>query len=97
LNSDYTSAPAEGFARRIDFTATAAANGKEATDSSLVSSPGAGTAIPVGMFSGDVVVTLSSASAPNNGLLVAGDYSGQVVVTLTPNVSFNLPAPTPGT
>jgi hypothetical protein len=32
-------------------------------------------------------VTLSQSSTPASGLLVAGNYGGQVVVTLTPNFS----------
>ena len=47
---------------------------------------GAGAASNVGLFTGDIVVTLSNASSPNNGLMVAGTYTGNVVVTLTPTV-----------
>lgn len=89
LNTDYTLPAPQGFARRVDFKATAVANEAEAFDTSI--SDGAGTPESVGIFAGDVVVTLSESSAPGNGLLIAGDYSGQVLVTLTPNVSFNLP------
>ena len=92
LNSDFTGTPPTGFDRRVDFTASAVANSATATDSSAAASPGAGSAVNVGMFTGNVVVTLSSATTPGGGLLVAGDYGGQVLVTLTPNVSFNLPA-----
>jgi hypothetical protein len=91
LNSDFTGTPPTGFDRRIDFSATAVANNATATDSSTAASPGAGSAVNVGMFTGNVVVTLSSATTPGGGLLVAGDYDGQVLVTLTPNVSFNVP------
>ena len=66
--------------RRMDFV--------KATDTSVTD--GAGTSVPVGMFTGDVQVTLSNSSSPTAGLLVAGDYSGQVLVTLTPSVT---PAP----
>jgi hypothetical protein len=90
LNSDFTSAPPSGFDRRVDYTATAVANTKTATDTS-VGNPGAGSPVAVGLFTGDVVVTLSGASTPTSGLLVAGRYGGEVVVTLTPNVSFGSP------
>lgn len=75
-----------GFDNRIDYTATAVANSISASDSSLVA--GAGTASTVGMFTGNVVVTLSAASSPTNGLLVAGSYTGNVIVTLTPTISL---------
>ena len=79
-------AAASGFDNRVDYTATAVANSVSATDSSLAASPGAGTSVAVGAFTGNIVVTLSAASSPNNGVLVAGGYNGQVLVTLTPNV-----------
>ena len=88
-NSDFTGTAPNGFETRIDFTATAVANGESATDDSIEG--GAGDPVDVGLFTGSVVVTLSDSATPGGGLLVAGDYSGQVVVTLTPNVSFNLP------
>jgi hypothetical protein len=87
LNTDFTGAPPTGFDSRVDYTATALANAQTATDTS-VGDPGAGNAASVGLFTGNVGVTLSLASTPNNGLLVAGRYAGEVVVTLTPNVSF---------
>lgn len=71
-----------GFDNRVDYTGTAVANAASASDSSLTA--GAGTAVTVGQFSGDVVVTLSAASSPTNGLMVAGSYTGNVQVTLTP-------------
>lgn len=79
-------AAAAGFDNRVDYTATAVANSVSGTDSSLASSPGAGSSVAVGAFAGNIVVTLSAASSPNNGVLVAGGYNGQVLVTLTPNV-----------
>ncbi|HET9428161.1 MAG TPA: hypothetical protein VFO69_07365 [Allosphingosinicella sp.] len=89
-NSDFTSPAPNGFDRVINFTATADANSESATDTSVTA--GAGSAVNVGLFTGNVVVTLSESATPGGGLLVAGDYDGQVVVTLTPNVSFNQPA-----
>ena len=79
-----TAAPT-GFDNRVDYTATAAANSASASDSSLVA--GAGTPSTVGLFTGNILVTLSAASSPSNGLMVAGGYNGNVVVTLTPTVA----------
>ena len=89
LNQDFAGTAPNGFDTRIDYTATASANSVDATDTSATA--GVGTAAGVGLFTGDVVVALSGSSTPNSGLLVAGDYSGEVRVTLTPNVSFNNP------
>ena len=79
-----SAAAASGFANRIDFTATADANSASAEDSTLVA--GAGTPVSVGMFTGDVVVTLSDSETVGDLLLVAGDYTGSVKVTLAPSV-----------
>ena len=86
VNTTYTLTPPAGFDRVINYTADAGANSATATDTSLTD--GAGSAVPVGLFSGDVVVTLSSSSSPTGGLLVAGSYSGQVLVTLTPSIAL---------
>ncbi len=77
---------ATGFDNRIDYTATAVANSATASDSSLTA--GAGTSVTVGLFTGNVVVTLSGSSTPNSGLLVAGGYSGNVKVTLAPLIAL---------
>jgi len=87
LNIDFTAAAPTGFDRRVDYSAAALANAATATDTS-VGTPGGGSAVSVGMFTGNVSVTLSGSSSPTSGLLVAGTYQGQVIVTLTPNVSF---------
>ena len=79
-----TAAPT-GFDNRVDYTATATANSASASDTSLTA--GAGTASTVGLFTGNILVTLSAASSPSNGLMVAGGYTGNVVVTLTPSVA----------
>jgi hypothetical protein len=79
-------AAAPGFDNRVDYTATAVANATSASDTSLTA--GAGAPGTVGMFTGNIVVTLSSASSPTNGLMVAGGYSGNVVVTLAPNFAL---------
>jgi hypothetical protein len=77
-----TATSATGFTNRVDFTATALANAASGTDSSLVA--GSGAQVSVGMFAGNVDVTLSGSSAPGNALLVAGTYNGSVEVTLSP-------------
>lgn len=79
-----TAAPT-GFDNRVDYTATAVANSASASDSSLTA--GAGASSTVGLFTGNIVVTLSGASSPNNGLMVGGGYTGNVVVTLTPTAT----------
>lgn len=85
-----TPAPNGSFDNRIDLTASAVANGQTATDGSagetvnsyVASSP----ATTVGIFAGNVVVTLTGASTPNNGILTEGTYTGSVDVTLAPAV-----------
>lgn len=89
-NTSFTSTPASGFDRIVNYTATATANTHSATDTSTVA--GAGTEISVGMFTGAIPVVLSAASTPGSGILVAGNYQGLVKVTLSPNSSFT---PTP--
>ncbi|MGA0602872.1 hypothetical protein ACO2Q3_19340 [Caulobacter sp. KR2-114] len=69
-----------GFVQQVDYTATAVANGHNATDDTSISGPG--TDVNVGIFTGQVPVTLSNASAV--GLLIAGSYQGTVTVTLSP-------------
>ncbi|MGC1271879.1 MAG: hypothetical protein WA842_14910 [Croceibacterium sp.] len=81
-------ATATGFTNRVNYTATATANGFSANDTSLVA--GLGSTVSVGMFTGDILVGLSDASAPADALLVAGAYTGRVEVTLTP--TFTPPA-----
>lgn len=73
-----------GFDNRVDYTATATANAVSASDTSLVA--GAGAASTVGQFTGNIGVVLSAASSPTNGLMVAGAYTGNVQVTLSPSV-----------
>jgi hypothetical protein len=78
-------AAAAGFDKRVDYTATAVTGLASASDTSLVA--GAGAPSAVNMFNGVITVTLGSASSPTNGLMVAGGYTGNVVVTLTPTVA----------
>ncbi|HVR89803.1 MAG TPA: hypothetical protein VHG29_01760 [Novosphingobium sp.] len=75
---------ATGFVNRVDYTATANANSVNATDTS-VGALAAGTPANVGLFTGNVLVTLSAASTAA-GLLVAGAYAGNVAVTLAPAI-----------
>lgn len=82
LNITAPGAPPTGFDNRVDYTATANANSVNGTDTSVTA--GAGTSVPVGQFSGNILVTLSAASSPNSGIMVAGTYQGQVLVTLGP-------------
>lgn len=84
-----TAAPNTSFDSRIDLTASAVANGQTATDGSAgeaINSYLAGTAATVGLFAGNVVVTLTGASTPNSGILTQGTYTGSVDVTLAPAV-----------
>ncbi len=84
-------APA-GFARRVDYTATASlssaslATTVNGTDSSA-GALAAGTPVLAGLFSGPITVTLSAAASAENagGIMVAGSYTGLVTVTLTPS------------
>lgn len=81
VNTTVTSAPPAGFDRVVNYTATATANAVSASDSSTVA--GAGSPAIVSLFTGDVTVTLSGSSTPAAGLLVAGTYQGETVVTLS--------------
>jgi len=83
LNITSPGAPPSGFDNRVNYTATAAAGAASGTDSSTVA--GAGTAVALGQFNGNILVTLSAASSPTSGILVSGTYQGQVLVTLNPN------------
>lgn len=76
-------APSTDFDDRVDYTATATFASVTASDSS-VGAASDGSPASTGIFSDTITVTLSSPSTPNSGLLVAGDYSGTVVLTLTP-------------
>ena len=80
VNTTVTSAPPAGFDRVVNYTATATANAANASDTSIVA--GAGSASTVGLFPGNVTVTLSGSSTPGAGLLIAGAYQGETRVTL---------------
>lgn len=77
-----------GFTDTVNFTATAsvtpadAGSPVEVSDSTTAAADPAAT---VGLFSDDITVSLSSSSTDGNKL-IAGDYEGSVVVTLSPAV-----------
>ncbi len=74
-----------GFDSTVTYTATATAGTVSVTDTNSTDSA-AGTAATLGLFSGNITVELSGAATPTEGLMVAGDYTGNVQVTLTPAV-----------
>lgn len=84
-----TSSPQSGFARAVNYTATAtgwASGNASATTSALGdgSSPdssGTSTVQPLPKIA-NIDVTLSDFTAPGDSILVAGNYQGLVVVTL---------------
>jgi hypothetical protein len=79
-------AVATGFTNRVDYTATATiggTTGPTANDTSSTSAVGAPT--PVGLSSGTINVVLSQAASNGGPLLIAGAYTGRVLVTLRPN------------
>ncbi|MEN9718666.1 MAG: hypothetical protein RIQ99_1544 [Pseudomonadota bacterium] len=82
LQSPPASIPS-GFVSTVDYTADATASTATGTDSSLT--PGAGTPVTVGLFNSPINVALKNA-ATAAGLLVAGTYTGNVKVTLTPSL-----------
>lgn len=91
LTSSDTSAPQPGFSRAVNYTATAtnwASGGSTATTVALANgtvptASGAGATQPLPKVA-DISLTLSSFTAPGDLILVAGNYSGTVVVTLGP-------------
>jgi hypothetical protein len=74
--------PGPNYDNRVDYTATANANSVNADDTSLTPTPG--SEANVGLFVGDVIVTLSASSSPGSKLLLSGEYNGTVTVTLAP-------------
>lgn len=96
LTSSDTSAPQPGFSRAVNYTATAtnwASGGSTATsaalrDGSTATATGTGATQPLPRIA-DITLTLSSFTAPGDLILVAGNYSGTVVVTLGPAAVVN--------
>jgi len=81
------------FANRVDYRATATAGSSAPLDDTTAA--GAGAEVPLGLFNGDIVVDISNSASPGDGLMVAGDYLGRIVVTLAPNTSFESPPAAP--
>jgi hypothetical protein len=73
-----------GFANSVSYTASALANSQTATDTTAA---GAGSPVTVGVFTGDIKVSLGSSSA-GGLLLLAGAYNGSVTVTLSPAIAL---------
>ena len=91
LTGSDTSTPPSGFARAVNFgatvsgwaTANAAATTVAAAAGTSPTATGTGGTQPTPKL-GDVTLTLASFSVPSDSLLVSGNYSGLVVVTLGP-------------
>lgn len=91
LTASDTSAPQPGFGRAVNYTASAsnwASGASTATttalrDGTVPTASGFGATQPLPKLA-DITLTLSSFTAPGDPILVAGNYSGTVVVTLGP-------------
>lgn len=91
LTSDDTSSPQAGFSRAVNYTASASnwasgassANTAALRDGSSPTANGTGATQPLPKVA-DITLTLSAFTAPGDLILVAGNYSGTVVVTLGP-------------
>jgi hypothetical protein len=91
LTSSDATAPQPGFTRAVNYTATAsgwAAGSSAATSNALrdgtsPTATGTGATQPLPKIA-DITVTLSGFTTPGDLILVAGNYSGNVVVTLGP-------------
>jgi hypothetical protein len=91
LNSAAGSA---SFDNRVDYRATATAGSAAPIDDS--DDAGAGADVALGLFSGNIVVDISDSASPNDRLMVAGDYVGSIVVTLTPDSGVEEEQPSEG-
>lgn len=86
-----TATPPAGFARVVNYTATASgwasANSAATTaalrDGSSASASGIGATQPLPRIA-DIALNLSSFTVPGDEILVSGNYSGTVIVTLGP-------------
>ena len=91
LTSSDATAPQPGFTRAVNYTATAsgwatgtaAATSAALRDGTSPSASGTGATQPLPKIA-DIAVTLSNFTTPGDLILVAGNYSGNVVVTLGP-------------
>ena len=91
LTGSDTSTPPTGFARAVNFGATV--SGWATTNAVATTAATAAGTSPTATATGgtqpapkigDVTLTLGTFSVPSDALLVAGNYSGQVVITLGP-------------
>lgn len=91
LTANDPSTPQPGFSRAVNYTAAAsgwAGGSSSATtaaqaNGSTPSASGTGTVQPLPKKA-DIALSLSGFTAPGDGILVAGNYSGTIVVTLGP-------------
>lgn len=91
LTASDTASPPAGFARAVNYTASASgwssANSAATTaalrDGSSATASGTGATQPLPRIA-DIALNLSSFTAPGDLILVAGNYSGTVIVTLGP-------------
>ncbi len=91
LLSDDATVPEPGFARAVNYTASAtgwASGASSATTSALANgasaeATGTGAVQPLPHMA-DIEVALSGFSVPGDGYMVTGNYSGLVTVTLGP-------------
>ncbi len=91
LTASDPTAPQPGFTRAVNYTAavsgwttgTSAATAAALRDGTGPSATGSGAAQPLPKIA-DLTVTLSAFTAPGDLILVAGNYNGNVVVTLGP-------------
>lgn len=96
LTSNDASAPQPGFSRAVNYTAAAGnwATGTSTATTAALANGTAGTASGTGATQplpkvADITLNLSSFTAPGDLILVAGNYSGTVVVTLGPAAFLN--------
>ncbi len=91
MTSSDTTSPQPGFTRAVNYTATAsgwaigtaAATSNALRDGTSPTATGTGATQPLPKIA-DIAVTLSNFTTPGDLILVAGNYSGNVVVTLGP-------------
>lgn len=96
LTSSDTTSPQTGFTRAVNYTATASgwatgtatATSNALRDGTSPSATGTGATQPLPKIA-DISVTLSGFTTPGDLILVAGNYSGTVVVTLGPAAVAN--------
>lgn len=96
LTSSDTTSPQPGFTRAVNYTAaasgwatgTSSATSAALRDGTSPSASGTGATQPLPRIA-DIAVTLSSFTTPGDLILVAGNYSGNVVVTLGPAAISN--------